>query len=93
MVYDNMRVAVARFVGKYEKEPTQALLAMRGHYQFNHRFCNANRGNEKGHVECSVDHVWRKAFAYTSDFADMDLAIAHLQRALTKINNTSVYFN
>lgn len=89
MVYDNMRVAVARFVGKYEKEPTQALLAMRGHYQFTHRFCNAYRGNEKGHVERSVDHVRRKAFAYTSDFADMDSAIAHLQRALTKINNTS----
>jgi transposase len=88
MVYDNMRVAVARFVGKYEKEPTRALLDMRGHYQFTHRFCNAYRGNEKGHVERSVEYVRRKAFAYTSDFPDMDSAIANLQRALTKINNT-----
>ena len=40
MVYDNMRVAVSKFVGKYHKEPTQALLALRGHYLFNHRFCN-----------------------------------------------------
>src|SRR5690606_18021757 len=30
MVYDNMRVAVAKFVGKHEKEPTQALLQLRG---------------------------------------------------------------
>lgn len=41
MVYDNMRVAVSKFIGKHEKEPTQALLQMRGHYGFTHRFCNA----------------------------------------------------
>ena len=28
MVYDNMRVAVAKFIGKHEKEPTKALLQM-----------------------------------------------------------------
>jgi hypothetical protein len=88
MVYDNMRVAVARFVGKYEKEPTRALLDMRGHYQFTHRFCNARRGNEKGHVERSVEYIRRKAFGYTSSFSDQDSAIAHLERSLTKINNT-----
>jgi len=51
MVYDNMRVAVAKFVGTYEKEPTQALLQLRAHYQFTHRFCNAYCGNEKGYVK------------------------------------------
>jgi len=30
MVYDNMRVAVAKFVGRHEKEPTRALLDLRG---------------------------------------------------------------
>jgi len=89
MVYDNMRVAVARFVGKYEKEPTRALLDMRGHYQFTHRFCNARRGNEKGHVERSVEYIRRKSFGYTSSFADLDSAIAHLQRSVTKLNNTN----
>src|SRR5680860_486200 len=58
MVYDNMRVAVAKFVGPHEKEPTQALLQLKGHYQFAHRFCNAYRGNEKGHVErLSLIHI------------------------------------
>ena len=38
MTYDNMRVAVSRFVGLHEKEPTRALLQMRGHYLFTHRF-------------------------------------------------------
>ncbi len=56
-------VAVAGFVGPHEKEPTRSLLQLRGHYQFRHRFCNIYRGNEKGHVERSVEYVRRKAFA------------------------------
>lgn len=50
MVYDNMRVAVSKFVGFRHKEPTTALLTLREHYLFTHRFCNARKGNEKGHV-------------------------------------------
>ena len=87
MVYDNMRVAVAKFVGRHEKEPTRALLDLRGHYQFSHRFCNAYRGNEKGHVERSVEHVRRKAFGLKDDFATLEEANNHLLSALEKINN------
>ncbi len=68
MVYDNMRVAVSKFVGKHEKEPTRALLDLRGHYRFNHRFCNVYRDNEKGHVERSVEYVRRKAFGLKMKF-------------------------
>lgn len=88
MVYDNMRVAVAKFVGRHEKEPTRALLDLRGHYQFGHRFCNAYRGNEKGHVERSVEHVRRKSFGLKDDFATLEEANNHLLTALKKINNT-----
>lgn len=88
MVYDNMRVAVAKFVGRHEKEPTKALLDLRGHYQFSHRFCNTYRGNEKGHVERSVEHVRRKAFGLKDDFATLEEANNHLLSALKKINNT-----
>jgi transposase len=49
MVYDNMKVAVKRFVGT-EKEPTEALLKLSLYYTFQYRFCNVQRGNEKGHV-------------------------------------------
>jgi transposase len=62
MVYDNMRVVIRRFVGKTEKEPTEALLKLSMYYQFDFRFCNVQRGNEKGHVERSVEFVRRKAF-------------------------------
>lgn len=88
MVYDNMRVAVAKFIGKHEKEPTQALLNLRGHYQFKHRFCNAYRGNEKGHVERSVEYVRRKSFAIKDDFTSVEAANKHLLIILENINNT-----
>ncbi len=88
MVYDNMRVAVAKFVGKHKKEPTRALLDLRGHYHFSHRFCNAYRGNEKGHVERSVEYIRRKAFGLKYDFSTIEEANAQLQYTLKKINNT-----
>lgn len=88
MVYDNMRVAVSKFIGKHEKEPTRALLDLRGHYQFSHRFCNAYRGNEKGHVERSVEYVRRKAFGLKDNFTSLEEANNHLLSAVEKINNT-----
>jgi len=86
MVYDNMRVAIAKFVGKHEKEPTQALLQMKGHYQFSHRFCNAYSGNEKGHVERSVEYIRRKAFGFKSDFVNMEEADKYLETVISRIN-------
>lgn len=88
MVYDNMRVAVAKFVGRHEKEPTRALLNLRAHYQFSHRFCNAYRGNEKGHVERSVEYVRRKAFGLKDDFDTLEQANNYLLSILEKINNS-----
>jgi transposase len=88
MVYDNMRVAIAKFIGKHEKEPTQALLQMKGHYQFSHRFCNAYSGNEKGHVERSVEYIRRKAFGFKSDFVNMEEADKYLETIICRINQT-----
>ncbi|WP_438710280.1 IS21 family transposase [Aquimarina muelleri] len=88
MVYDNMRVAVAKFVGKYEKEPTRALLDLGCHYGFSHRFCNARRGNEKGHVERSVEYIRRKAFGFTHSFDSLEAAERHLLTIIKQINAT-----
>lgn len=89
MVYDNMRVAVARFVGKHEKQPTQALLNLRAHYQFTHRFCNIYKGNEKGHVERSVEYIRRKAFGQKYCFESIEAASEYLSKTIERINNTS----
>jgi len=64
VVYDNMRTAVRKFsLSNKDKEPTESLLKMSCYYKFDYRFCNAGKGNEKGHVERSVEYVRRKAFA------------------------------
>jgi len=88
MVYDNMRVAVAKFVGKHEKEPTRSLLQLKGHYQFSHRFCNAYSGNEKGHVERSVEYVRRKAFGFKNAFSTLEEAGKYLESIIGQLNKT-----
>ena len=88
VIYDNMKVAVARFVGSTEKEPTQALLELSVYYGFQFRFCNVRRGNEKSHVERSVDVVRHKAFTEPGDdcFDTLDQANEHLLRKCMELN-------
>ena len=88
VVYDNMKVAVANFVGPSEKEPTQALLELSAYYGFRFRFCNVRRGNEKSHVERSVDVVRHKAFTEPGDdcFDTLEEANAHLLRKCAEMN-------
>jgi len=87
MVYDNMKVAVAKFVGRTEKEATESLKKLSVYYGFNFRFCNVRCGNEKGHVENSVDFVRRKAFSGLSSFENENVAFSRLAERLEKYNN------
>jgi len=86
MVYDNMRVAVAKFVGKNEKVAALPLKQLSTYYGFAYRFCNIRSGNEKGHVERSVEFVRRKAFASINQFADEAEASARLAQVLERLN-------
>lgn len=86
MVYDNMRIAIKDFVGRNEKAPTDALVALSGWFGFRWRFCNVRRGNEKGHVERSVEFVRRKAFSHFDSFDTLDHAQAHLQDTNDHLN-------
>jgi len=86
LVYDNMRVAVKRFVGRTEKEATQGLLSMSMYYQFAFRFCNVRKGNEKGHVERSVEYIRRKAFCLVDEFDDLASANSHLLKIVGALN-------
>lgn len=91
VVYDNMRVAIAEFVGKTEKHPTTALLELSRWYQFQWRFCNAARGNEKGHVERSVEYVRRKVFAFRDAFDSLQEAREYLNARLSELNERTAY--
>jgi len=86
MVYDNTRVAVARFVGRYEKEPTEELLKLSLYYGFKFRFCNNYRANEKGHVERSVEYIRRKIFSKRDEFASVEEARCYFKKELDKLN-------
>ena len=92
MVYDNMRVAVARFVGHTEKEPTEGLLKLSIYYGFGFRFCNVRRGNEKGHVERSVEYVRRKAFSEPGKdrFNTLAEANEYLAQKCIELNNKKI---
>lgn len=85
MVYDNMRVAVKKFIGN-EKEPTEALVKLSLYYGFHYRFCNPASGNEKGHVERSVEVVRRKAFAYQDTFKTLQEANKYLHEICLQLN-------
>lgn len=84
MVYDNMRVAVKSFVGG--KLPTDELIRMENAWGFCHRFCNIRSGNEKGHVERSVEFVRRKAFCDMDTFDSLEQANKHLYDVCMDMN-------
>jgi len=86
MVYDNTRVTVARFVGRNEKEPTEALLKLSIYYGFKFRFCNNYRANEKGHVERSVEYIRRRIFSKRDSFSSIEEARRYFKAELKKLN-------
>ncbi|WP_147629114.1 IS21 family transposase, partial [Oceanobacillus massiliensis] len=54
--YDNMRTVVKSFVGT-EKTITDSMINISNYYQFKIRLCEPRKGNEKGHVERSVEFI------------------------------------
>lgn len=85
LVYDNMKVAIRRFVG-YEKEPTEAMLGLSTYYCFDFRFCNIRKGNEKGHVEKGVGVIEKKVFSRRIEFESLEEAQAYLFQRLQQLN-------
>lgn len=93
MVYDNMKVAVRKFVGLHEKEPTKAMTELSIYYGFQFRFCNIRSGNEKGHVERSVEYVRRKVFSGPENdiFDTLERANEFLLCEAMKLNLRDIY--
>lgn len=84
--YDNMRTVVKSFVGN-EKTITDRMKNLSNYYQFKIRLCGARKGNEKGHVERSVEYIRRKAFSSQYTFTSLEEANVHLRHVLERINN------
>lgn len=84
-VYDNMRNAVARFVGR-EKELNPTLVQFALYYGFSPRTTNCYAGNEKGSVESAVKVVRQQTFATHWEFDSLADAQIHLDSILEKLN-------
>ncbi|MCK5538673.1 MAG: IS21 family transposase, partial [Bacteroidales bacterium] len=91
MTYDNMRVVVKKFVGRTKKEPTDGLLKLSAYYLFDFRFCNVRSGNEKGHVERSVEYLRRKIFGKRIEFSSLEEANEYLENECDKLNLKTPY--
>jgi transposase len=91
LVYDNMRTAVAKLARRNtDKEPTEDLANLAAYYGFKIRFCNVRRGNEKGHVEKSVEYVRRKAFSRNIELESLAGANDVLSATCKALNAKSV---
>lgn len=86
--YDNMRTVVKSFIGN-EKTITDSMLHLSEYYQFRIRLCEARKGNEKGHVELSVEFIRRKAFSSVHTFENVQEANEHVDKTLQKLNQRS----
>lgn len=83
--YDNMRTVVKSFIGT-EKTITDSMVNLSNYYQFKIRLCEIRRGNEKGHVERSVEFIRRKAFSSQYSFNSLEEAQKHLLTTLQRLN-------
>lgn len=84
--YDNMRTVVRSFIGN-EKLITDSMMNLSNYYRFKIRLCGTRKGNEKGHVERSVEFIRRKAFSSQFTFTSLEEAEEHLSTILDKLNN------
>jgi transposase/transposase-like protein len=85
-VYDNLRTAVAKFVGRSIKKPTEDLLKLSVYYGFRFRFCNAGQAHEKGRIERSVEYIRRRVFSKKDTFSSLEEAREYLNQELEKLN-------
>jgi transposase len=56
ILYDNLKIAVARILGDGKRQRTRAFTELVSHYLFQERFGRAGKGNDKGKVEALVKY-------------------------------------
>jgi transposase len=56
ILYDNLKIAVARILGEGKRQRTRAFTELVSHYLFQERFGRPGKGNDKGKVEALVKY-------------------------------------
>src|SRR5690625_4792200 len=80
---NNIITVVKQYVGT-EKKITDSMVHLSNYYEFKIQLCQPRKGNEKGHVERSVDFIRRKAFSAVYAFQSLQEASVHLESTLEK---------
>jgi len=77
--YDNLKTAVISIGSGQERRLNDSFIALRSHYLFDSRFCNADSGHEKGRVENLVKLSQRDFLSAVPAFHDLDELNAYLE--------------
>jgi transposase len=85
IVYDNLRSAVTAIVRRRERKLNAEFAKFLKYHLIEARFCNAARGNEKGHVENGVGWARRNLLTPLPQFTDWNSFNARLAEGCRKI--------
>ena len=89
VLYDNTKLAVARFLGDGRRKRTRAFTELQSHYLFEDRFGRPGKGNDKGKVESLVGYVRRNFLVPVPSFESVEMLNAHLEgRCLERMDAT-----
>ncbi|WP_221637096.1 Mu transposase domain-containing protein [Listeria rocourtiae] len=84
-----MRNVVRKFIGPHEKELNEELIKLALYYRFEPVVTNVYSGNEKGHVEKSVQILRNKAFTKQYEFQTIEEAQKQLDKTIDRLNETT----
>ena len=79
LLYDNLKIAVAKICGDGKRERTRAFPELVSHYLFADRFGRPGKGNDKGNVEGLVKHARLNFMVPIPEAASFDELNARLE--------------
>jgi transposase len=86
ILYDNLKLAVARILGDGQRQRTRIFSELQSHYLFTDRFGRPGKGNDKGKVEGLVGYARRNFMVpipHAASFAELNAQLLeHCRRRL-----------
>ena len=79
ILYDNMKLAVARILRDGRRQRTRSFTELQSHYLFDDRFGRPGKGNDKGKVEGMVGYMRRNFLVPVPSFESLEALNACLE--------------
>jgi transposase len=79
ILYDNLKIAVARILGDGKRQRTRAFTELVSHYLFQERFGRPGKGNDKGKVEALVKYSRANVLTPVPHAASFEVLNARLE--------------